>query len=167
MEEVTPQAIEAAKQELAMLQAEIETLKARQSIAACIRETFDQAKPVQVIKRKARRKGIGSKEPPQVEVTILETDYEQLTRQAQSAAWVEKKLSELKHLGDRLWYQMNQSAILQEAIRRAKEAEMCCRAMQRELEQLKAPPVQTYEQDSGAEREIDYPRFDDFDDRVV
>ena len=79
MEEVTPQAIEAAKQELAMLQAEIETLKARQSIAACIRETFDQAKPVQVIKRKARRKGIGSKEPPQVDVTILETDYEQLT----------------------------------------------------------------------------------------
>ena len=44
---------------------------------------------------------------------------------------------------------------------------MCCRAMQRELEQLKAPPVQTYEQDSGAEREIDYPRFDDFDDRVL
>ena len=43
MEEVTPQAIEAARQELAMLQAEIETLKARQSIAACIRETFDQA----------------------------------------------------------------------------------------------------------------------------
>ena len=99
--------------------------------------------------------------------SILETDYEQLTRQAQSAAWVEKKLSELKHLGDRLWYQMNQSAILQEAIRRAKEAEMCCRAMQRELEQLKAPPVQTYEQESGTEREIDYPRFDDFDDRVL
>ena len=36
-----------------------------------------------------------------------------------------------------------------------------------ELEQLKAPPVQTYEQASGAEREIDYPRFDDFDDRVL
>ena len=49
MEEVTPQAIEAAKQELAMLQAEIATLKAKKSIVECIRETFAQAQPVSVL----------------------------------------------------------------------------------------------------------------------
>ena len=96
------QTIEELKQEISLLQAEIETLKARKSIAECIRESFAQERPVRVLKRKVRHKTIGSKKPPQVEITILETDYEQFMERAKSTAWVERKLSELKSLGDRL-----------------------------------------------------------------
>ena len=65
------QKIEAARMELDMVQAELDTLRARRSIAECIRETFSQTQPVQIIKRKVRRRPFGSKEEPQVEVTIL------------------------------------------------------------------------------------------------
>ena len=153
--------IEAARQELAMVQAELDTLKARKSIAECIRETFSQTQPVQVIKRKVRRRPFGSKDEPQVEITILETDFQRLKEQVQSTDWIERKLSELKHLGNRLWHQMNQKAILQDAIHRAESAEICCRSLQKKIEQLKAQIAQEYDQDDGADREIDYPQFND------
>ena len=92
------QTIEELKQEISLLQAEIETLKARKSIAECIRESFAQERPVRVLKRKVRHKTIGSKNPPQVEITILETDYEQFMERAKSTARVERKLTELKSL---------------------------------------------------------------------
>ena len=161
------QTIEELKQEISALQAEIETLKAKKSIAECIRESFAQERPVRVLKRKVRHKTIGSKNPPQVEITILESDYEQLLEQAKSTAWVERKLSELKSLGDRLWHNMNHSAVLQDAIRRAESAEITCRALRQEVEQLKSQPVQEYEAyeevyiDDDESREIDYPSFDD------
>lgn len=160
MEENTVQTIETAHQELDFLQAEIDTLRARRSIAECIREELAPDHPIHVIKRKERRKGFGSKEHPQVEVTILESDFIQLKSRAQSTAWIERKLSELKHLGDSLWHQLNQKAILQDALNRAEQAEICCRSLQKEIERLKAPPVQAYDQDDGTDREIDYPWFD-------
>ena len=161
------QIVEELKQEISLLQAEIETLKAKKSIAECIRESFAQERPVRVLKRKVRYKAIGSKNPPQVEITILESDYEQLMEQAKSTAWVERKLSELQSLGDRLWHKMNHSAVLQDAIRRAESAEITCRALRQEVEQLKTPPVQEYDvcydvsMDDDEGREIDYPSFDD------
>ena len=150
MDEIN-QAIEAAKQELAMLQAEIDTLKARKSIVECIRETFAQARPVSVLKRKVRRKG--------AEITITEADFVRLKEQAQSADWIERKLSELKNIGDRLWHKLNQKEVLKAAIHRAEEAELRCRSLEYELDQLKAQPTQVI--DDGADREIDYPDFDD------
>lgn len=153
--------IEAARQELAMVQAELDTLRAKRSIAECIRETFSQVQPVQIIKRKVRRRPFGSKEEPQVEITILETDFQRLTEQVQSTDWIKKKLSELKHLGDSLWHQMNQKAILQDAIHRAESAEICCRSLQKQIEQMKAQIAREYDQDDGADREIDYPQYDD------
>ena len=129
----TEKHIEAARQELAMLQAEIETLKARKSIIECIRETFAQARPVSVLKRKVRRRSIGSTEPPQFEVTILEQDYEQLTQQARSSEWIELKIAQLQRIGDRLWHQLNQKEILKEAIQRAEEAEIRCRSLEQQL----------------------------------
>ena len=153
--------IEAARQELAMVQAELDTLRTKRSIAECIRETFSQVQPVQIIKRKVRRRPFGSKEEPQVEITIVETDFQRLTEQVQSTDWIKKKLSELKHLGDSLWQQMNQKAILQDATHRAESAEICCRSLQKQIEQLKAQLVQEYDQDDGADREIDYPQYDD------
>ena len=155
------QKIEAARQELAMVQAELDTLRARKSIAECIRETFSQTQPVQIIKRKVRRKPFGIKEEPQVEITILETDFQRLKEQVQSTDWIKKKLSELKHLGDSLWQQMNQKAILQDAIHRAESAEICCRSLQKQIEHLTAQLAQEYDQDDGADREIDYPQFND------
>ena len=161
------QIVEELKQEISLLQAEIETLKAKKSIAECIRESFAQERPVRVLKRKVRHRAIGSKNPPQVEITILESDYEQLIEQAKSTAWVERKLSELRNLGDRLWHKMNHSTVLQDAIRRAESAEISCRALRQEVEQLKSQPVQEYEvyeevyRDDDEGREIDYPSFDD------
>ena len=138
----------AARQELAMLQAEIETLKARKSIIECIRETFAQAHPVSVLKRKDRRKV--------VEVTILEQDYEQLTQQAHSAAWIEQKISELQRIGDRLWHQLNQREMLKAAIHRAEEAEIRCRRLEQQLSQAMAARTEPdYDLDDGAGREID------------
>ena len=102
-----------------------------------------------------------------MEITILESDYEQLIEQAKSTAWVERKLSELRSLGDRLWHKMNHSTVLQDAIRRAESAEISCRALRQEVEQLKSQPVQEYEVyeevyiDDDEGREIDYPSFDD------
>ena len=161
------QIVEELKQEISLLQAEIETLKAKKSIAKCIRESFAQERPVRVLKRKVRHRAIGSKNPPQVEITILESDYEQLIEQAKSTAWVERKLSELRNLGDRLWHKMNHSTVLQDAIRRAESAEISCRALRQEVEQLKSQPVQEYEVyeevyiDDDEGREIDDPSFDD------
>ena len=151
--------IEAARAELAMLQAEIETLRARKSMIECIRETFSQARPVLILKRKVRRRPLGSKEPPQVEVTILEQDYEQLTQQARSAAWVEQKISELQRIGDRLWHQLNQKEMLKEAIRRAEEAEIRCRRLEQQLSQARNQV--SYDLDDGADREIDPLTWDD------
>ena len=153
--------MEEARQELAMVQAELDTLRARKSIAECIRETFSKVQPIQIIKRKVRRRPFGSKEEPQVEITILETDFQRLKEQVQSTAWIERKLSELKHLGDRLWHQMNEKVILQDAIHRAESAEICCRSLQKQVEQLKAQLAQEYDQDDGADREIDYPQYDE------
>ena len=50
------QTIEELKQEISLLQAEIETLKAKKSIAECIRESFALERPVRVLKRKVRHK---------------------------------------------------------------------------------------------------------------
>ncbi len=158
------QTIEELKQEKSLLQAEIETLKAKKSIAECIRESFAKERPVRVLKRQVRSKTIGSKNQPQVEITILESDYEQLIEQAKSTEWVERKLLELKNLGDRLWNKMNHSTVLQNAIRRAELAEISCRALRQEVEQLKAQPVQEYDayddvyiDDDDDGREIGYP----------
>ena len=63
MDEIN-QAIEAAKQELAILEAEIATLKARKSIIECIRKDYSREPLTGVLKRKVRRKG--------VEITITE-----------------------------------------------------------------------------------------------
>ena len=151
--------IDAARQELAMIQAEIETLKARRSIIECIRETFAQAQPVSVLKRKVRHRPLGSKEPPQVEVTIQEQDYEQLIQQARSVAWIEQKISELQRIGDRLWHQLNQKEMLKAAIQRAEEAEIRYRRLEQQLSQARTQA--DYDLDDGADREIDYPDWDD------
>ena len=151
--------IDAARQELAMIQAEIETLKARRSIIECIRETFAQAQPVSVLKRKTRRRALGSKEPHQVEITILEEDYEQLIQQAHSVAWIEQKISELQRIGDRLWHQLNQKEMLKAAIQRAEEAEIRYRRLEQQLSQARTQA--DYDLDDGADREIDYPDWDD------
>ena len=153
------QAIEAAKQELAMLQAEIDTLKARRSIIECIRETFAQVRPVSVLKRKVRHRPLGSKEPPQVEVTILEQDYEQLIQQARSVAWIEQKISELQRIGDRLWHQLNQKEMLKAAIQRAEEAEIRYRRLEQQISQARNQV--SYDLDDGADREIDPFTWDD------
>ncbi len=145
--------MDAARQELAILQAEIETLKARKSIIECIRETFAQARPVSVLKRKVRRRPLGSKELPQVEVTLLEQDYEQLTQQARSVAWIEQKISELQRIGDRLWHQLNQKEMLKAAIQRAEAAEIQCRRLEQLLSQARTQAA--YDIDDGADREID------------
>ena len=151
--------INSSKQELALLQAEIETLKARKSIIECIRETFAKARPVSVLKRKVRRRPLGSKEPPQVEVTILEHDYEQLIQQARSVAWIEQKISELQRIGDRLWHQLNQKEMLKAAIQRAEEAEIRCRSLEQQLSQARTQV--SYDLDEGADREIDPLTWDD------
>jgi len=156
MDEIN-QAIEAARQELAMLQAEIDTLRARKSIVECLRETFAQARPVSVLKRKVRRKG--------VEITITETDFQILKGQAQSADWVERKLSELKNLGDHLWHKLNQKEALKAAIQRAADAEYRCRCLENEIEKFLTPPVQECELDEDGDREIDPTQAIEWDDR--
>lgn len=146
--------MDTARQELAMLQAEIETLKARKSIIECIRETFAQARPVSVLKRKRRRKV--------VEVTISEEDLENLQTQAHSATWIEQKISELQRIGDRLWHQLNQKTILKEAIQRAEAAEIRCRRLEQQLSQAMAARTEPdYDLDDGADREIDPYTWDD------
>ena len=158
MDEIN-QAIEAAKQELAMLQAEIDTLKVRRSIIECIRETFAQARPVSVLKRKVRRRPLGSTELPQAEVTILEQDYEQLIQQARSVTWIEQKISELQRIGDRLWHQLNQKEMLKAAIQRAEAAEIQCRRLEQQLTQARTQAE--YDLDDGADRELDPLTWDD------
>ena len=147
------QIVEELKQEISLLQAEIETLKARRSIIECIRETFSQARPVSVLKRKRRRKV--------VEATILEEDLENLQTQAHSAAWIEQKISELQRIGDRLWHQLNQKEMLKAAIQRAEEAEIRCRRLEQQLSQARAERTQAYDLDDGADREIDPCTWDD------
>lgn len=158
MDEKTPQTTEAAHQELAALHAEIETLRAKKSIAECIRETISVGLPIKPLKRKVR-KSKGRTGAPIVEVTLLETDYQQLVKMAHSAEWITRKLAELQHLGDKLWHKVNQSAILQEAIQRAEVAEMRCRSLEQQLSQARTQTV--YNLDDGADREIDPFTWDD------
>lgn len=157
MDENLTQAINEARQELAMLQAEIDTLKARKSIVECIREAFAQGQPVSVLKRKVRRKG--------VEITITEADFQRLTQQAKSADWIERKLAELQSLGDRLWRKLNEKEALKAALRRAEDAEYRCRCLENEIDQLLTPPAQDYELDDGGDREIDPIQINEWDDR--
>ena len=158
MDEIN-QAIEAAKQELAILEAEIATLKARKSIVECIREVFAQGQPVSVLKRKVRRKG--------VEITITEADFQRLTQQAKSADWIERKLAELQSIGDRLWRKLNEKEVLKAALRRAEDAEYRCRCLENEIDQLLTPPVQEYELDEDGDREIDPTQAIEWDDREI
>ena len=158
MDEIN-QAIEAAKQELAILEAEIATLKARKSIIECIREGYSQEPLTGVLKRKVRRKG--------VEITIMESDYKWLTAHARSADWLEQKIAELKSIGDRLWYKLNQKAELKAAIRRAEDAEYRCRCLENEIGQLLTPPVQEYELDEDGDREIDPTQAIEWNDREI
>ena len=162
MEDIT-QEIEAARQELTMLQAEIDTLKARKSLVACLREDYTEEQPVTVLKRKVCRTPIGSNRPPQVEVTILETDYKRLMAQAHSTDWLERKIAELKRIGDHLWHKLNQREVLKEAISRAEAAEIRCRHLDLQLAQTIAAqnqPTFYYDMEDGADREIDYQAFD-------
>lgn len=140
-----------------MLQAEIATLKARKSIVECIRETFAQAQPILVLKRKTRRKA--------VEITITEADFQRLKDKAQSAEWIERKLSELQRVGDRLWHKLNQAEALKAAIRRAEEAELRYRCLEHELTQLRTESAQDYDIEDGTDREINYPELNDINDR--
>ena len=132
-------------------------LKAKKSIVECIRETFAQAQPVSVLKRKSRRKV--------VEITITEADFQRLKDKAKSAEWIERKLSELQRIGDRLWHKLNQAEALKAAIRRAEEAELRCRRLEYEMEQLRNQQPQVIDIDEGGDREIDYPELDDLDNR--
>ena len=157
MDENLTQAINEARQELAMLQAEIDTLKARKSIVECIREVFSQGQPVSVLKRKIRRKG--------TEITITEADFQKLTQQAKSVDWIERKLAELKSIGDHLWHKLNQKEALKAALRRAEEAEYRSRCLENEIGQLLTPPVQEYELDEDGDREIDPTQAIEWDDR--
>ena len=153
MDENLTQAINEARQELAMLQAEIDTLKARKSIVECIREVFSQGQPVSVLKRKVRRNG--------AEITIAEADFQKLTQQAKSVDWIERKLAELKNIGDHLWHKLNQKEVLKAALRLAEDAEYRCRSLENEIDQLLNPPAQEYALDDDGDREIDYPEMDD------
>ena len=137
------------------MQAEIDTLRARKSLVECIREATAQAQPVAVLKRKVRRRG----KTTQAEVTILEADWESLQTQAHNAAWIEQKISELHRIGDRLWHQLNQKEMLKAAIQRAEAAEIQCRRLEQQLIEVRTQA--DYDLDDGADREIDYPVWDD------
>ena len=158
MDEIN-QAIEAAKQELAILEAQIATLKARKSIIECIRKDYSREPLTGVLKRKVRRKG--------VEITITEADYQRLTVHARSADWLEQKIAELKSLGDRLWHRLDQAKALKEPIRRYEDAEYRCRCLENEIGQLLTPPVQEYELDEDGDREIDPTQAIEWDDREI
>ena len=162
MDEITKQ-IEAAKQELVTLQAEIETLRAKKSIAECVREAYSVGMPIRVLKRKVR-KPLGRNAEPVVEVTLLESDYQRLTQMARSSSWVERKLAELQHLGEKLWHKLNQSTILRDAIQRAEEAEIRCRSLEQQLAQVMAAqdrPHADFDTEDDIERELSELDFND------
>lgn len=162
MDEINTQ-VEAARQELAALQAEIETLRAKKSIAECVREAYSVGMPIRVLKRKVR-KPLGRNTEPVVEVTLLESDYQQLTEMAHSSSWVERKLAEMQHLGEKLWHKLNQSAILRDAIQRAEEAEIRCRCLEQQLAQVMAAqdrPHADFDIEDDMERELSELDFDD------
>lgn len=157
MDENIANKVEAAKQELAILQAEIETLRAKKSIAESIRDAYATELPIKMLKRKVR-KPLGRSAESIAEVTLLESDYLRLMEMAQASAWIEQKLKELKHLGDKLWYRLNQSTILQDAIHRAETAEIRCRSLEQQLSQV---IVADYDLDDGADRELTEQAYDD------
>lgn len=157
MDENIANKVEAARHELTMLQAEIETLRAKKSIAECIRNAYATELHIKVLKRKVY-KPLGRSAEPTAEVTLLESDYLRLVEMAQASAWIEQKLSELKHLGDKLWYKLNQSTILQDAIYRAETAEIRCRSLEQQLSQI---IVADYDLDDGADRELPEPDYDE------
>lgn len=162
MDEINTQ-VEAARQELAALQAEIETLRAKKSIAECVREAYSVGMPIRILKRKVR-KPLGRNTEPVVEVTLLESDYQQLTEMAHSSSWVERKLAEMQHLGEKLWHKLNQSAILRDAIQRAEEAEIRCRCLEQQLAQVMAAqdrPHADFDIEDDMERELSELDFDD------
>ena len=162
MDEINTQ-IEAARQELAALQAEIETLRAKKSIAECVREAYSVGMPIRVLKRKVK-KPLGRNAESVVEVTLLESDYQRLTEMARSSSWVERKLTELQHLGEKLWHKLNQSAILRDAIQRAEEAEIRCRSLEQQLAQVMAAqdrPHDDFDMEDDIERELSELDFND------
>ena len=53
------------------------------------------------------------------------------------------------------------SKMLKAAIQRAEEAEIRCRSLEQQLSQAKTERAQAYDLDDGADREIDYPDWDD------
>ncbi len=147
------QEIDAARQELAMLQAEIETLRARKSIVECVREAYSKDIQTKVLKRKVNKDC--------VVIEIAESDFLRLKEQAKSAAWVEQKLTDLNRLGSILLRKLNHQELVKAAIQRRKDAEFRCRVLERELDRLKAEPTQNYYMDDESDREIECLEYDD------
>lgn len=161
--------IETARQELASIQAEIETLRTKKTVIDCIREAYSKEIDIKILKRKSV-KPIGSKNPPVSEITILESDFQMLMAQAQSAAWIERKIKELKYRGEQIWLMLQEKEVIKCIIQRTEAAEQRCRALEAELEQLQRllcyqtpQPPQYCDTDDGADREIDYLGYDDFE----
>ncbi len=159
---------EELRSEIALLQAEIETLKARKSLVECVREAFSKEIPTNNYRRQYRKR-LGRNAALLLEIVLPEADYNQLVQQAQCAAWIEQRLAELKRIGNEYWQKLNALAIVKTLLERAERAEAECERLREQLGKMKAAQEQQakqeaqdyYDQEDGSDLEIDGPEWDD------
>ncbi len=141
-----------AEQKLTELKAEIETLKAKKSLVECVREAYSkEIKQPKVIERRIRHKKVDGRKQAFTEVVISEVEFMELCNLASNRAFIEDKITELKRLGDKLWYALNQSEIYKHSLEMQKQNQL----LRAEIKSLEAEILKMQEK-AQEEQEIYY-----------
>lgn len=126
--------VEKKEKELEQIKIEYETIKAQKSLSECVQTAYKPPEhEIEVLEHHEAKKLLnGQIKPPTV--TIKESDFQELKERAMASQWIRKALEQLKLMGDKLMREVNQKRRIREAEQKRQEAEIMCRATEKELE---------------------------------
>ena len=132
------QEIAEKEQAFAELQDSYETLKAQKSLSQAVMEAYNGGELEIEVQRTPAKTNPITKQTTPAQVTMTEADYLMLKERAAAATWMRRALESLKHMGERLTYELNQRRRVAELRERASSAEVAARAAELSLANAKA-----------------------------
>ena len=132
------QEIAEQEQAFAELQDSYETLRAQKSLSQAVMEAYNGEELEIEVQRTPAKTNPITKQTTPAQVTMTEADYLMLRERAAATTWIRRALESLKHMGERLTYELNQRRRVAELQERASSAEVAARAAELNLANAKA-----------------------------
>ena len=132
------QEIAEQEQAFAELQDSYETLRAQKSLSQAVMEAYNGEELEIEVQRTPAKTNPITKQTTPAQVTMTEADYLMLKERAAATTWIRRALENLRHMGERLTYELNQRRRVAELQERAASAEVAARAAELNLANAKA-----------------------------